>query len=65
MELILPSDITPSTKIGMVPFRSKVRLRSGVDGLAAGCRNADGTLNNGALLDVYKAAKYRNPPGRA
>ena len=63
VELILPSNVTPSTKIGLVPFRSKVHLHSGVDGLAAGCRNADGTLNNGALLDVYKAAKYRYPVG--
>ncbi|QLA20653.1 hypothetical protein GD604_13500 [Desulfolutivibrio sulfoxidireducens] len=63
VELILPSGITPSTKIGLVPFRSKVRLRAGVDGVATGCRNADGTLNNGALLDVYKAAKYRYPVG--
>jgi Flp pilus assembly protein TadG len=63
VELILPSNTTPSTKIGMVPFRGMVRMRSGVDGVAAGCRNADGTLNSGKLLDVYKAAKYRSPVG--
>ncbi|WP_246299028.1 TadE/TadG family type IV pilus assembly protein [Desulfolutivibrio sulfodismutans] len=63
VELILPSNTTPSTKIGMVPFRGMVRLRAGVDGVAAGCRNANGTFNNGKLLDVYKAAKYRYPTG--
>lgn len=63
VELILPSTTTPSTKIGMVPFRGMVRMRAGVDGVAAGCRNADGTLNSGKLLDVYKATKYRSPVG--
>ena len=63
VELILPSNTTPSTKIGMAPFRGMVRIRAGVDGVAAGCRNADGTLNSGKLLDVYKASKYRYPVG--
>lgn len=63
VELILPSNTTPSTKIGMTPFRGMVRIRSGVDGVAAGCRNANGTLNTGKLLDVYKATKYRYPTG--
>jgi len=63
VNLILPSNTTPSTKIGMVPFRGMVRMRAGVDGVAAGCRNANGTLNTGKLLDVYKAAKYRYPTG--
>ncbi|MDQ7831214.1 MAG: pilus assembly protein TadG-related protein [Desulfovibrionaceae bacterium] len=63
VNLILPSNTTPSTKIGMVPFRGMVRMRAGVDGVAAGCRNANGTLNTGKLLDVYKATKYRYPSG--
>jgi len=63
VELILPSNTTPSTKIGMVPFRGMVRMRAGVDGVAAGCRNVNGTLNDGKLLDVYKATKYRSPVG--
>jgi Flp pilus assembly protein TadG len=47
VDLILPDGAAPSTKVGLVPFRGKVHLASGVDGLADGCRNANGTLNTG------------------
>lgn len=45
VNLIIPDGAAPSTKVGLVPFRGKVRVPSGVDGQEAGCRNADGTLN--------------------
>ncbi len=61
VDLVLPESGTASTKVGLVPFRGKVHLPAGVDGLEEGCRNVDGSLNDGSLLDVYKDKKYRNP----
>lgn len=45
VNLVMPNTGAPSTKIGLVPFRGKVRVPANVDGKAAGCRNADGTVN--------------------
>jgi len=45
VNLVMPASGAASTKIGLVPFRGKVRVPAGVDGKAAGCRNADGTVN--------------------
>jgi Flp pilus assembly protein TadG len=45
VNLVLPSGGAGSTKVGLVPFRGKVRVPANVDGKAAGCRNADGTVN--------------------
>lgn len=61
VDLVLPESGTASTMVGLVPFRGKVHLPGGVDGLDEGCRNVDGSLNDGSLLDVYKDKKYRNP----
>ena len=57
-DLLIPDGATPDTKVGMVAFRGKVRIGSGVDGLEAGCRNADGSVNTGIhedFMDEYWA----------
>jgi len=61
VDLVLPESGTASTKVGLAPFRGKVHLPAGVDGLEEGCRNVDGSLNDGSLLAVYEDIKYRNP----
>ena len=63
VNLIMPSSSSSSTrsKIGLVPFQGKVRIdgkdpvaaEASPDGLDPGCRNADGTLNNGKLRPEY------------
>ena len=45
VDLVIPDGGAPSTKVGLVPFRGKVRLGNNADGQGAGCRNADGTVN--------------------
>lgn len=60
VNLVLPDTGAPSTKVGLVPFRGKVHVGTDVDGLASGCRNMDGTLDEG-LLDEYKKPEYRYP----
>lgn len=61
-ELLMPDGTTPDTKVGVVPFRGKVRIGANVDGIAAGCRNADGSLNETGLhedfMDMYNALPY-------
>jgi Mg-chelatase subunit ChlD len=57
-ELLLPDGASPDTKVGMVAFRGKVRIGDNVDGLPGGCRNADGTVNEGIhedFMDNYWA----------
>lgn len=51
--LLIPDGAAPDTKVGLVAFRGKVRIPDGVDGLPAGCRNADGSLNETGLHDDY------------
>tara|TARA_Y100001954_G_scaffold238974_2_gene310007 strand:+ start:41257 stop:42426 length:1170 start_codon:yes stop_codon:yes gene_type:complete len=62
-KLLIPDGATPDTKVGVVPFRGKVRIGEGVDGLLAGCRNADGSLNEDGLhedfMDMYWALPYQ------
>ncbi len=61
VDLIIPEGSDPDTKIGLVPFRGKVHVRAGVDGLPAGGRNADGSLNQGIhedFMDDYWALPY-------
>ena len=63
VNLIMPASSTASTrsKIGLVPFQGKVRIdgadpvtaEQNPDGVGPGCRNADGTLNNGKLKTEY------------
>lgn len=63
VDLIMPSSSATSTrsKIGLVPFQGKVRIdgndpvaaEANPDGVGTGCRNADGTLNNGKLRTEY------------
>lgn len=62
VDLIMPaSSGTTRSKIGLVPFQGKVRIdgndpvtaEENPDGVGAGCRNADGTLNNGKLKTEY------------
>lgn len=45
VELLIPEERSSSIKVGLVPFRGKVHVGDGADGLPPGCRNADGTLN--------------------
>ncbi|KHK02254.1 Von Willebrand factor type A domain protein, associated with Flp pilus assembly [Desulfovibrio sp. TomC] len=63
VNLIMPasSDTATRSKIGLVPFQGKVRIdgndpvtaEQNPDGVGVGCRNADGTLNNGKLRPEY------------
>ncbi len=57
-ELLIPDGANPDTKVGLVAFRGKVRIGAGVDGQPAGCRNADGSVNEGIhedFMDDYWA----------
>jgi len=57
-DLLIPDNAMPDTKVGLVAFRGKVRVGEDVDGLPAGCRNADGSLNEGIhedFMDDYWA----------
>lgn len=70
VKLIMPSDNAANTrsKIGLVPFQGKVRIdgkdpvtaETNPDGVGAGCRNADGTLNNGKLKTEYSNTTSRS-----
>ena len=63
VNLIMPasSETATRSKIGLVPFQGKVRIdgndpvtaEANPDGVGTGCRNADGTLNNGKLRVEY------------
>jgi Mg-chelatase subunit ChlD len=63
VNLIMPASTSTSTrsKIGLVPFQGKVRIdgndpvtaEQNPDGVGTGCRNADGSLNNGKLKTEY------------
>ncbi|MBI9079977.1 MAG: VWA domain-containing protein [Pseudodesulfovibrio sp.] len=60
-ELLIPDGATPDTKVGLVPFKGKVRIGANVDGQPAGCRNADGSVNTGIhedFMDDYWALSY-------
>ncbi|OIQ50671.1 von Willebrand factor type A domain protein [Pseudodesulfovibrio hydrargyri] len=60
-DLLIPDGTTPDTKVGLVPFRGKIRLGEAVDGYAKGCVNADGSLNQGIhedFMDEYYALPY-------
>ncbi len=57
-DLLIPDGAQPDTKVGMVAFRGKVRIGDDVDGLPGGCRNADGSVNEGIhedFMDDYWA----------
>ena len=57
-DLLIPDGATPDTKVGLVPFRGKVRIGEGVEGFEAGCVNVDGTKNEGIhedFMDEYWA----------
>jgi Flp pilus assembly protein TadG len=45
VDMLIPNGGAPSIKVGLVGFQGKVRIPADVDGKPAGCRNADGTLN--------------------
>ncbi|WP_232034895.1 Tad domain-containing protein [Desulfovibrio ferrophilus] len=62
VNLIMPAGMESSVKVGLVPFRGKVRIPANVDGLPAGCRNADGTFNWDLDEEYYKT-EYRYPVG--
>jgi len=49
-ELLIPDGASPDTKVGLVAFRGKVRIGE-ESGLAAGCYNADGSVNEGIHED--------------
>nr|WP_287412429.1 pilus assembly protein TadG-related protein [Pseudodesulfovibrio sp.] len=60
-ELLIPDGATPDTKVGLVPFRGKVRIGE-ESGLDAGCYNADGSLNEGIhedfMDDYWRLSSY-------
>jgi Flp pilus assembly protein TadG len=61
VDLILPAGGAPDSKMGLVAFRGKVKIGTGVDGLPAGCRNADGSLNEGihpSFMPMYWALPH-------
>nr|WP_245168121.1 vWA domain-containing protein [Desulfobaculum xiamenense] len=60
VDLVMPDGLAASVQIGLVPFRGKVRIPANVDGKPAGCRNADGSYNDG-LNSEYYDRKYRYP----
>lgn len=60
IDLLIPTNAHPATKVGLVPFRGKVRVGEDVDGLPAGCRNADNSLNTGIHEDFM--SMYRDLP---
>jgi uncharacterized protein YegL len=60
-DLVMPDGSRAATRMGLVPFRGKVHVGSNVDGLADGCRNADGSRNTGIhedFMDEYYALPY-------
>jgi uncharacterized protein YegL len=60
-DLLIPDGQQPDTKVGLVAFRGKVRIGGDVDGLEAGCRNADGSVNTGIhedFMDMYWSLPY-------
>ena len=60
-DLLIPDGTSPDTKVGLVPFRGKVKVGRDVDGQPAGCRNADGSVNEGIhedFMDEYWALPY-------
>jgi len=60
VNLMMPEGSHAAIKAAVVPFRGKVHIPSGVDGLDAGCRNADGTWNWDLNEEYYKP-EYRYP----
>ena len=70
VKLIMPSDNAANTrsKIGLVPFQGKVRIdgkdpvtaEQNPDGVGSGCRNADGSLNDGKLKTEYSDTRSRS-----
>ncbi len=62
VNLIIPDGTSPSTKVGLVPFKGLVRVGDDAgDGQPAGGRNWDGTLNEGLhedFMDEYWALPY-------
>lgn len=62
VDLIIPDGTSPSTKVGLVPFKGHVRVGTDAsDGLPAGGRNWDGSLNQGLheeYMDDYWALPY-------
>ncbi|UJX41331.1 VWA domain-containing protein [Desulfovibrio sp. JY] len=69
VDLIMPdSGANTRSKIGLVPFQGKVRIDGNdpvtaerdPDGVGAGCRNADDTLNDGKLKTEYSDTRSRN-----
>ncbi len=62
VDLIIPDGTSPSTKVGLVPFKGLVRVGADAgDGQPAGGRNWDGTLNQGLhedFMDEYWALPY-------
>jgi Flp pilus assembly protein TadG len=62
VNLLIPDGAMAAIKVGLVPFRGMIRVGNNEDGLAQGCRNADGSINAG-LRSEYLAAKYRYPVG--
>jgi Flp pilus assembly protein TadG len=51
VDLIIPDGAAPNTRIGLVPFRGKVKVLD-AEGFPSGCLNADGSKNVGIHPDL-------------
>ncbi len=64
VKLVMPEGGAPSSKVALVPFQGKVRIdgndpvQPDPDGVGVGCRNANGTLNNGRLKTEYTKSPF-------
>jgi uncharacterized protein YegL len=61
VDLIIPDGSETDTKIGLVPFRGKVNVGEAAGDGLSGCRNADGSLNQGIhedFMDLYWDLPY-------
>ena len=60
VDLIIPDGAAPNTRVGLVPFRGKVKVLD-AEGYPSGCLNADGSLNVGIhpdFMPLYYALPY-------
>ncbi len=59
VDLIIPDNAAPNTRVGLVPFRGKIKVQ-GAEGYPDGCLNADGSKNNG-IHPNFMSAYYALP----
>lgn len=62
VDMMIPNGGAAAIKVGLVPFRGKVRLPADIDGRPAGCRNADGSFNQPVNPTDYSCTNAALPP---